>query len=506
VEIIFPGAQTNERVVILKKTGAETRALHINNFGGELALSTAGSTHGHNSAAKAFGVAAVNVAEAGGGEFTGGPTNPIELFSSDGLRRLFFTAEGIAYTPGNVLFGTGGGITRQKPDIAAADGTVSVTPGFNPFFGTSAAAPHAAAVAGLVKAAKPSASTTQIRTALTSTALDIEAPGVDRDSGAGIIDAFDALVAIDASPRPFLELGPTTSTAVGGDGDAFIEPGEGGTLSVVLRNTGGATAINVHASLATTTPGVTVTASMSNYPFIASNGGTATNITPFAFTLAPSVPCGAQVHFVLTVSYSLSPLSPQTFEFDVQTGQPSPTLSTFSYTGPAVAIPDSTAAGVNINLAVSGVPGTVNGLKFSIDGATCTATAGATTVGLDHTWVGDVILTLKSPMGTTITLMSRPGGILNDGNNFCQTVLDDAAVAPIQAITPAGNPYTGSFKPASALGTFNGQSPNGTWTLNASDRALFDTGSVRAFSLKFSVFVCDAPTSLTTTTLQQQEQ
>jgi subtilisin-like proprotein convertase family protein len=212
------------------------------------------------------------------------------------------------------------------------------------------------------------------------------------------------------------------------------------------------------------------------------------------------------VHFVLTVSYSLSPLSPQTFEFDVQTGQPSPTLSTFSYTGPAVAIPDSTAAGVNINLVVSGVPGTVNGLKFSIDGATCTATAGATTVGLDHTWVGDVILTLKSPMGTTITLMSRPGGILNDGNNFCQTVLDDAAVAPIQAITPAGNPYTGSFKPASALGTFNGQSPNGTWTLNASDRALFDTGSVRAFSLKFSVFVCDAPTSLTTTTLQQQEQ
>jgi subtilisin-like proprotein convertase family protein len=502
VEIIFPGAQGNERVVILKKTGAETRALHINNFGGQFGISTPGSTHGHNSVAKAFGVAAVDAAVAGGSEFTGGPTNPVELFSSDGLRRLFFTAEGVPYSPGNLLFGTGGGITRQKPDITAADGVVVTTPGFDPFFGTSAAAPHAAAIAGLVKAAKPSATNEAIRTALTSTALDIEAPGVDRDSGAGIIDAFDALVAIDATPRPFLELGPVTLTAVGGDGDAFVEPGENGRLQVVLRNTGGATAINVHATLATTTPGVTVTTANSNYPFIGSNGGTATNITPFAFTLSPTAPCGLLVHFTLTVSYSLSPLSPQTLEFDVQTGQPSPTLTTLSYTGPARPIPDASEAGVNVPLTVSGIAGGVAAVKFSIDGATCTSTEGATTVGLNHTWVGDLVLTLRSPAGTTVTLMERPGGIFNDGNNFCQTGLDDSAVNPIQAISPAGSPWTGTFKPASPLAAFNGENPNGTWTLNAADLALGDTGSVRAFSLKLNTFVCDASPTVTTT--QQQ--
>ena len=82
---------------------------------------------------------------------------------------------------------------RQKPDITAADG-VSITGagGFpNPFFGTSAAAPHAAAIAGLIKSANPS-TPEQIRAALIGSAIDIEAPGVDRDSGAGIIDAFAA--------------------------------------------------------------------------------------------------------------------------------------------------------------------------------------------------------------------------------------------------------------------------------------------------------------------------
>jgi subtilisin-like proprotein convertase family protein len=506
VEILFPGAQGNERVVVLKKTGAENRALHVNNSGGELALSTSGSTHGHNSAAKAFGVAAVDVAEANGSEFTGGPTNPVELFSSDGLRRLFFTAEGEAYTPGNLLFGTGGGITRQKPDITAADGVVATTPGFNPFFGTSAAAPHAAAIAGLVKAAKPTASNTAIRTALTSSALDIEAPGIDRDSGAGIIDAFDALVAIDASPRPFLELGPVTATAVGGDGDAFIEPGEGGRLSIVLRNTGGATAINVHATLASATAGITVTTANSNYPFIGSNGGTATNITPFAFTVSPTAPCGLVAHFTLTVSYSLSPLSPQTFEFDVQTGQPSSTAITTTFSGPAVAIPDSSPAGVNVPLTVTGAPGTVvAGLTFTINGTTCTAAVGATTVGLDHTWVGDLVLTLTAPGGgTSVVLMNRPGGTLNSGNNFCKTVLDDAAVNSIQAIAPAGNPWTGSFKAANPLAAFNGVNAIGTWTLNAADLALADTGSVRNFSIGFHTFECSAGSSVTTT--QQQEQ
>ena len=45
------------------------------------------------------------------------------------------------------------------------------------------------AIAALVKSAKPSATRAQITSALTGSALDIEAPGTDRDSGAGIVMA-----------------------------------------------------------------------------------------------------------------------------------------------------------------------------------------------------------------------------------------------------------------------------------------------------------------------------
>lgn len=62
-----------------------------------------------------------------------------------------------------------------KPDIAAADGASAKTPGFLPFFGTSAAAPHAAAIAALIKSARPDYTAAQILTAMKATALDIRA-------------------------------------------------------------------------------------------------------------------------------------------------------------------------------------------------------------------------------------------------------------------------------------------------------------------------------------------
>jgi subtilisin family serine protease len=78
------------------------------------------------------------------------------------------------------------------PNIAAADGVSTHTPipGFMPFFGTSAAAPHAAAVAALFESARPDYTNTQILNALQQTALDDGATaGIDRDSGYGIVMA-----------------------------------------------------------------------------------------------------------------------------------------------------------------------------------------------------------------------------------------------------------------------------------------------------------------------------
>lgn len=182
--------------LIVAKWSGEDRYLHLNSNRGRLQFGTDGQTSGHSAAENAFSVAAVNVATAAGGKFVGGTSNPVEIFSSDGPRRVFYTADGAPYTPGNFL--SSGGEVRQKPDLAAADGVATATPGFDPFFGTSAAAPHAAAIAALMREADPAIDTANARSLFARTALDIEATGVDRDSGVGIVRADLVLDAIEA--------------------------------------------------------------------------------------------------------------------------------------------------------------------------------------------------------------------------------------------------------------------------------------------------------------------
>ena len=97
--------------------------------------------------------------------------------------------------------------TRAKPDITGIAGVaVTGAAGFsNPFFGTSAAAPHIGALAALVRQANPGLSATQVKQTLMGTAADLGAVGYDYVFGAGGADAYGAVAA--AIPPP-----PTTTT------------------------------------------------------------------------------------------------------------------------------------------------------------------------------------------------------------------------------------------------------------------------------------------------------
>ena len=187
-------------LLIAKITGAADRYLRLDYAREGLALATAGQTFGHSASQDAVGVAAVDVRAAGGagGVFDG--TESVETFSSDGPRRIFYEAAGAAITPGN--FSSTGGRVLQKPDVTAADGVRTSTPGFADFHGTSAAAPHAAAIAALmVEAAGGPGKVTPaaLRTAMTVSALDIMAAGHDAASGAGIVMAPGAVDAVDVA-------------------------------------------------------------------------------------------------------------------------------------------------------------------------------------------------------------------------------------------------------------------------------------------------------------------
>lgn len=185
-----------EFIVIVKYSGAG-RFLHLSTGRGELSIGTQGSTRGHDCATNAFDVAATSALNSYPYAFSGGAANPVETFSSDGPRRVFFQADGTPITPGN--FSSTGGVVRQKPDITAADGATTDFPsgGLNPFFGTSCAAPHAAAIAALLESYNTNLSPTLVRFVLANTTLDIMAPGWDRDSGAGIVMALAALQAVE---------------------------------------------------------------------------------------------------------------------------------------------------------------------------------------------------------------------------------------------------------------------------------------------------------------------
>jgi len=181
------------RIVIVKFSG-DARAMHLDTNRGELSIATTGSTYGHNAGLNTVSMAATywNSARTGARPFTGF-ANVNEPFSSDGPRKIFFQPDGTPITPGNFLFATNGGTTLQKPDLAAADGVSTHTPGFLPFFGTSAATPHGAGIAALVLSARPGYTPAQIKQAMTATALDNMEVGVDRDSGYGITMANAAV-------------------------------------------------------------------------------------------------------------------------------------------------------------------------------------------------------------------------------------------------------------------------------------------------------------------------
>ncbi len=470
---IVPAPNQNERLVVVLATGTN-RFLHIDTDRATLAIGTQGSTRGHNAATNAFGVAAVDVATALPNPFTGGPANPVEFFSSDGPRHMFYFSNGQAITPGD--FSLTGGVIIQKPDVAAANGVTTTLPansGLNPFFGTSAAAPHAAGIAALVKSFNPSLTESQIRTVLTNTALDIMALGVDRDSGAGIVMAFQALAATPP-PLPAPDLLILTNAVFDGNGNGLIDFNECNSLDIVLTNAGTALATTIQATLSSSTPGVTIAAPTAFYPDMPV-GATATNTTAFRVSTSPVFVCGTTITFSLVVK---SDQVTMTNVFTVNTGTLGVPARFDSVA--VVPIPDNNPAGTNSIIVVSNLSAAVAHVTVSLN--------------IIHPFVSDLTLQLIGPDGTAIILAQNVGGSGQDFGVDCtdqdRTTFDDGAGTPIGNGTP---PYIGTFQPEQQLASFNGKSGpalDGPWQLQMVDGAPFDMGFLQCWSLTITTAAC----------------
>lgn len=286
------------------------------------------------------------------------------------------------------------------------------------------------------------------------------------------------------SPYPALALAGASAVATNGNGNAFLEPGERGALTVQVRNHGIVAATNVTATVTTTTPGVTILNGASSFADIAT-ATTGTNATPLTFNVAPTVSCGVPVDFVITMNAAGAP--PVTQPWRIVLGGPAATV-TFNYAG-AASIPDNDINGVLVPLTVSGLTGPVSKLTVTIGGSSCTATFPSSTVGIEHQRDDDLQMYLVSPAGTTVPLAVNAGVL---GVNFCNTVFDDASTADLASLPSSSNPFSGTFKPASPLSQLAGENGNGTWSLKVVDVYAGALGTVHAFSISITPSTCAA--------------
>ena len=298
-----------------------------------------------------------------------------------------------------------------------------------------------------------------------------------------VTSGMTTTVNFNLTPVPLMSLSGTTLAAESClPNNGVLDPGETVTMNVSLQNTGAADTSNLVATLQSS-GGVTSPSGPQNYGVVPAGGSAVTR----SFTFVVSGSCGATLTGTIHLQDGATDLGNVVF---TRTLGALTSASVYTYAGPPVAIPDNNPTGVNVPLNVAGFTGNIADIDFAFLGSSCSAAAGSTTVGLNHTWVGDLVVTLTSPSATSVILMNRPGGVNNSGNNFCQTVLDDSAGTSIQSILVGGAPWSGSFTPNSPLSAFAGENPNGTWTLNVSDNFVGDTGSVRTFSLSIRSRAC----------------
>ena len=174
VEILYYENNTSEyqyALMEVRKYSGVAKTLEIFEFGnGEFIeySSAADSVFGHAAAANVIAVGAVNARTPGS----------IAYYSSQGPATITYPSA----------------VKRSKPDICAIDGVdVTGAGGFSdPFYGTSAAAPHAAAVAALIWSQDPGRTSSQIRGMMLGGTRDMGAAGFDYVYGNGLTDALAA--------------------------------------------------------------------------------------------------------------------------------------------------------------------------------------------------------------------------------------------------------------------------------------------------------------------------
>ena len=172
----------------------------------------------------------------------------------------------------------------------------------------------------------------------------------------------------------------------------------------------------------------------------------------------------------------------RTAAFVAAAGLASIALAGNSYSGGGGAIPDN------------GGPGNPFSSTVMVGDSFAVADVTVDLIGMNHTWVGDLIITL-SHNATSVSLSDRPGVPEVSGVGFSWNLagnysFDDAASnGTFQSIGVQASAFTlasGSYLSESALSAFDGQNSSGAWTLTISDNAGLEIGSLQGWRLNLA--------------------
>ncbi|GAB4562576.1 MAG: S8 family serine peptidase [Haliangiales bacterium] len=303
-------------------------------------------------------------------------------------------------------------------DLGAPGSSIlSTTPGntYSVFSGTSMATPHAAGAAALILSVNDTLTATEVKDILMSTGDPVAALSGVTVSG-NRINVEAALAAADPQPGFNLDVSPGSATINQGESASY-----GISTSSVLGFTG-----DVALSLSAT-PALNAAVSFTPNPVAVGASSTLTITTDTAtaagdYTLSVTGTSGA-----ITKSRTVS-----------LTVRPEGTIEKSFTNSTQVSLPDNDPVGVTSTIDVPD--------SLTISGTTVE-------VNITHTFIGDLIIDLTSPAGTTTRLHNREGG---STDNLNQT-----------------------YNPAA----FNGENSAGTWTLSVSDNAGIDLGTLDSWTL-----------------------
>ena len=220
----------NDADLYIRQFSGGPRRLELFILGGAILEHTVpdGGIIGHPAVAGVLAVGAIDAAD---------PDNDDpEIFSDRGPSEIYFPNRE----------------TRNKPDVMGIDGVSTTGPGgsYNPFFGTSAAAPHVAGIAALVMEAQRLADPTMTKKAvadaviqkLRDTAVDLgvqDGNGYNETFGYGRADAFAAVDSLDGFAATYTVNstgdGTDTSTADGKCDDGTVQDTENCTLRAAIQ-------------------------------------------------------------------------------------------------------------------------------------------------------------------------------------------------------------------------------------------------------------------------------